>query len=241
MDISVGIFLLVASFIGSFIQRVCGFGFGIFIMTILPHLLTTLQEATALSGFLSLIQSSVVLAFTYKHLNIKNLIGIFVVFCITSFFAIKLIETTDTDNLKIILGCVLIILAVYFLLFSNKINVKPTIKWQFPLGSLSGFMGGLFGMHGPAAVIYFLSSEKTKESYLAVAQAYFVATNIYMSAIRAGNGFVTSEVGIGLLWALPGIFVGITIGKKVFNKINSSILKKIIYFYMILAGIILIV
>ena len=98
-------------------------------------------------------------------------------------------------------------------------------------------MGGLFGMHGPAAVVYFLSSEKSKEHYLAIAQAYFVITNIYMSFFRAEYGFVTSNVGFALLYALPGIFLGIYFGKKVFDKINSQTLKKVIYYYMILAGI----
>lgn len=236
-----GILILTASVSGSFIQRVCGFGFGIFIMTILPHLLTSLPEATALSGFLSMIQSSLVLISVYKHLHIKNLIGIFVVFCITSFFAIRFVGSTDNRVLEIILGSVLICLAVYFLFFSKQNNVTPTLKWQIPLGSLSGIMGGLFGMHGPAAVAYFLPSEKTKENYLAIAQAYFVITNIYMSIIRAGNGFVTSNVGYGLLWALPGIIIGIYLGKRVFDKVNPDLLKKIIYFYMIVAGIIQII
>jgi len=230
--------IFVSSLAGSFLQRVCGFGFGIFIMTILPYLMPSYQEATALSGFLSLIQSGIVLVSVRKFLNIKNLYGIFLSFCVFSFFAIKFVSVSDGGFLRIILGVVLILLAMYFLLFSKKAAVKPNLKWQISLGGLSGVMGGLFGMHGPAAVVYFLSSEKSKENYLAIAQAYFVITNIYMSFFRAGYGFVTEEVGFALLYALPGISLGIFFGKKVFDKINSQTLKKIIYYYMILAGII---
>ncbi|MBQ3656068.1 MAG: sulfite exporter TauE/SafE family protein [Bacteroidales bacterium] len=229
------IFLL--SFAGSFVQRVCGFGFGIFIMTILPYLMPTYQEATALSGFLSLIQSGLVLITIRKYLNIRNLYVIFPSFCVFSFFAIKFVSVSDDGVLKIILGTVLILLAVYFLFFSKRAVVTPTLKWQVSLGGLSGIMGGLFGMHGPAAVVYFLSCEKSKEHYLAIAQAYFVITNIYMSFFRAGYGFVTANVGLSLLYALPGIFLGIYFGKKVFERINAQTLKKIIYYYMILAGI----
>lgn len=229
--------IFLSSFAGSFVQRVCGFGFGIFIMTILPYLMPSYQEATALSGFLSLIQSGLVLISIHKYLNIKNLYVIFLSFCVFSFFAIKFVSVSDESILKIILGIVLILLAMYFLFFSKNAAVTPTLKWQISLGGLSGIMGGLFGMHGPAAVVYFLSSEKTKENYLAIAQAYFVITNIYMSFFRAEYGFVTSTVGFALLYALPGIFLGIYFGKKVFDKINSQTLKKIIYYYMILAGI----
>lgn len=229
--------IFMSSLAGSFVQRVCGFGFGIFIMTILPYLMPSYQEATALSGFLSLIQSGLVLATVHKYLNIKNLYVIFLSFCVFSFFAIKFVSVSGDDILKIILGVVLILLAMYFLFFSKNAAVRPTLKWQISLGGLSGVMGGLFGMHGPAAVVYFLSCEKSKENYLAIAQAYFVITNIYMSFFRAGYGFVTPDVGRALLYALPGIFLGIYFGKKVFDKINSQTLKKIIYYYMILAGI----
>nr|MCR5454027.1 sulfite exporter TauE/SafE family protein [Bacteroidales bacterium] len=113
-----------ASLSGSFIQRVCGFGFGIFIMTILPYLMPTYQEATALSGFLSLIQSGIVLISVYKHLNIKNLYVIFLSFCVFSFFAVRFVSKSDDGFLRIILGVVLISLAVYFLFFSKKATVK---------------------------------------------------------------------------------------------------------------------
>jgi uncharacterized membrane protein YfcA len=229
--------IFLSSFAGSFVQRVCGFGFGIFIMTILPYLMPSYQEATALSGFLSLIQSGLVLISIHKYLNTKNLYVIFLSFCVFSFFAIKFVSVSGDGILKIILGIVLILLAIYFLFFSKNATVKPTLKWQISLGGLSGLMGGLLGMHGPAAVVYFLPSEKSKEHYLAIAQAYFVITNIYMSFFRAEYGFVTSNVGFALLYALPGIFLGIYFGKKVFDKINSQTLKKVIYYYMILAGI----
>nr|MCR5454750.1 sulfite exporter TauE/SafE family protein [Bacteroidales bacterium] len=162
-------------------------------------------------------------------------------FCVFSFFAVRFVSKSDDGFLRIILGVVLISLAVYFLFFSKKATVKPELKWQVSLGGLSGVMGGLFGMHGPAAVVYFLSSEKNKEGYLAIAQAYFVITNIYMSIFRAEYGFVTPTVGYSLLYALPGIFLGIFFGRKVFDCINQHTLKKIIYIYMIIAGIIQIV
>ena len=38
----------------SFVQRTTGFGFGIFIMTLLPFLMSSYGEATALSGLLAI-------------------------------------------------------------------------------------------------------------------------------------------------------------------------------------------
>ena len=237
MEISVCVLVGLLALAGSFIQRVCGFGFGIFIMTMLPYLMPSYQEATALSGLLSLMQSSVVLCTMWRHLRIRNMVGVFLSFCVFSFFAIRFVSVAGDGVLKVFLGCVLILLGLYFLLFSSRVRVTPTPKWQISLGALSGTMGGIFGMHGPAAVVYFLNSETTKEGYLAVCQAYFVVTNIYMSVFRAGSGFMTVAVGAGVLVSLVGIGLGVWIGSRVFDRIPQDTLKRIIYFYMILAGV----
>ncbi len=241
MEISICVLVGLLSLAGSFIQRVCGFGFGIFIMTMLPYLMPSYQEATALSGLLSLLQSGVVLCTMWRHLSWRNLVVIFLSFCVFSYMAIRLVSVAANGELRVILGCVLILLGLYFLVFSRRVRVSPTAGWQISLGALSGTMGGLFGMHGPAAVVYFLNSEKTKEGYLAICQAYFVVTNIYMSVFRAGSGFMTPAVGAGVLVSLVGIGLGVWMGSRVFSRINQLTLKKIIYFYMMAAGVLAIV
>ena len=54
----IAIFLL--SIGASFVQRTTGFGFGIFIMTMLPFFLPTYGEATILSGLLAITTSAVI-------------------------------------------------------------------------------------------------------------------------------------------------------------------------------------
>ena len=54
----IAIFLL--SIGASFVQRTTGFGFGIFIMTMLPFFLPTYGEATTLSGLLAITTSAVI-------------------------------------------------------------------------------------------------------------------------------------------------------------------------------------
>ena len=56
MNIPIDIFLL--SILASFIQRTTGFGFGIFIMTVLPLLMPSYGEATTLSGLLAMTTSA---------------------------------------------------------------------------------------------------------------------------------------------------------------------------------------
>lgn len=225
----------------SFVQRVCGFGFGIFIMTMLPYLCPSYGEATTLSGLLSAAQSLYVLLFMWRLIDWKRMWVILCTCIVFSYVAIQFVAVATEGILKILLGIVLIVLSIYFLFFSGRIQAKPTIPLQLSMGSLSGIMGGLFGMHGPPAVIYFLAVEEDKNRYMAICQAYFLITNIFMTFFRAQNGFLTAFVGWSWLYACVGVVFGSFLGKLVFDKMSSEKLRTIIYIYMIFSGIVAIV
>ena len=106
------------------------------------------------------------------------------------------------------------------------------------MGSISGIMGGLFAMQGPPAVLYFIAAENEKEKYMAMTQTYFLFGNIFMSIVRAINGYLTFAVAQGWLYACIGIVIGGFIGNKVFEKVQTKTLRKIVYGYMAISGIV---
>jgi uncharacterized membrane protein YfcA len=228
--------LISACTAASFIQRVSGFGFGIFIMTILPLLMPSYGEATTLSGILSSLQSLYVLASLWKHVKWKRLLPILAAFIVSSYIAIQFVSYVSDTNLKQILGGVLIIMSIYFLFISERISIRPTTTMQFSMGSLSGILGGLFAMQGPPAVLYFVASERDKTKYMSMTQGYFFIGNIAMTLFRAGEGYLTHDVGMGTLYASAGIVIGTLIGKFVFDKISAPLLRKIVYAYMAASG-----
>jgi uncharacterized membrane protein YfcA len=228
--------LISACTAASFIQRVSGFGFGIFIMTILPLLMPSYGEATTLSGILSSLQSLYVLASLWKHVKWKRLLPILAAFIVSSYIAIQFVSYVSDTNLKQILGGVLIIMSIYFLFISERISIRPTTTMQFSMGSLSGILGGLFAMQGPPAVLYFIASERDKTKYMSMTQGYFFIGNIAMTLFRAGEGYLTHDVGMGTLYASAGIVIGTLIGKFVFDKISAPLLRKIVYAYMAASG-----
>lgn len=230
------ILLILACSIASFIQRVSGFGFGIFIMSILPLLMPSYGEATTLSGILSALQSLYVLINIWKYTKWKQLLPILTAFLISSYIAIQFVTYVSDTHLKQVLGGVLITLSIYFLFVSERINIRPTVSMQLSMGTLSGVLGGLFAMQGPPAVLYFVASEREKISYLAMTQGYFFIGNIAMTLFRAQEGYLTSDVGIATIYASAGIIIGTLIGKSVFEKISTTILRKIVYAYMAISG-----
>lgn len=228
--------LLLMSFGAAFIQRVSGFGFGIFIMTALPFLLPTYGEATALSGLLAAVTSIIIVAREWRHLAWKRLILILLTFLVISYFAVGWVSCGSEILLKRLLGAVLIVAAVWFAFLKDRVKLPTTWPAQLAMGSLSGVMGGLFGMQGPPAVLYFVATNHTKESYIAMAQTYFLVGNLFMTYYRFRAGFVTPTVCHAWLCAVPAVLVGTWVGSLVFKRISLPVLRTVIYFYMALTG-----
>lgn len=233
--------LILITTIGSLIQRVTGFGFGIFAMMFLPYFFGSYGEANALSGLLSFVSCFVVCISFIKLINWKNLLLPAAACIVTSYFAVIFMAGQNDNTLRIMLGVFMIILSVYFVFFSNKIHIKPSWYGGLIAGSISGILSGLFAMGGPPVVIYFMESEKDVKHYIATIQAYFLITNIFNTIIKASAGFVTANVLVFWCIGAVGMLAGIYFGNKVFCKLDAGLIKKLVYLMMAVSGIVNIV
>ena len=236
-SIVLSIFLL--SIGASFVQRTTGFGFGIFIMTMLPFLLPSYGEATTLSGLLAITTSAVIVWKLRGFITWKRLWPILLTFIIVSTIAIFALTRIEDHILKQILGVALILISIYFAVFSQKIKLPTTKKVQVGAGTMSGLMGGFFGMQGPPAVLYFIQSEPTKEHYMAMAQTYFLIGNVMMTFVRAYNGFLTTTVLTDYCFGIGGVILGTSLGAYVFKHIPNHIFRYIVYAYIAVSGVII--
>lgn len=237
MENMIEIFLLAVG--ASFIQRTTGFGFGIFIMTLLPFLMPSYGEATALSGLLALTTSAIITFRMRRFITWKRLIPILVTFIAISSVAICLLSRIHDDVLRKILGIVLMITSIYFAFFSSRIKIKTTLPYQIGAGSISGIMGGFFGMQGPPAVLYFISSEPDKNHYMGMVQTYFLIGNTMMTIVRASNGFVTATVGRCYVFCLAAVVIGTLLGSWAFKRIPGRIFPYVVYSYIGISGLII--
>lgn len=225
----------------SFVQRTIGFGFGIFIMTALPFLMPSYGEAVTLSGLLSLTSATVVMIKYVKFVNWRRLLPIVAAFVVFSSAAIILLDKIEGRSMRMILGVMLLIISLYFSFFKAKLQkiIRPTAEWQLGVGTASGVMGGLFGMHGPPVVLYLVASESDKDHYMGMIQTYAVITNIVMVIVRAWNGYVTPAVGSTFLYALSGLAVGVLAGNWAYKRIPNRIFTYLVYAYIGISGIII--
>ena len=238
-QITIWCIIAAVSMTGSFIQRVTGFGYGIFTMIFFPSFLASYGEANILTGMVSLISTFAVVIPLFKHVDWKSIVAPVIGCMISSYLAVKFMQGQSDGMLKLLLGIILILLSIYFFLFSSKIHFNPSIPAGLIVGLLSGIMNGLFSMGGPPVVVYFLGiSKDDPKKYVATIQAYFLVTNIYSFAVKAGAGYLTMDVWKIFPFAVAGMAIGVFIGKRVFDKLNAGILKKCVYAFMAVSGIV---
>ncbi len=231
------ILLLFFAMLSSFVQRTTGFGFGVVMMTMLPHIMPDYGEATGLSGIMTCTMALVPALRLRAYVRLKKLLPILITCLIVSFFAVKVLTVVDGASLKKVFGWVLLAVSLYLFFVSEKVRLRPTLPAQLSMGFLSGVLGGMFAMQGPPAALYFMvSSEGSKEEYIALTQWYFVIGNIAMTLYRADSGFITPMVGSCWLISLPAILLGLWVGSKVSRRMNIATLKKVVYAFLAAAG-----
>ena len=237
MELTASMFGLVAiaCFLAVFIQRVSGFGYGIIVMMFYP-LALEFGEATALSGMGALVTACAIAYTMRRSLNVKKVLLPLIPYSLIGYLAIVFVKNAGSNLLMLMLGFALCAMSIYFAFFSGKIQIRPTAKNALISGSIGGVLSGLFSMGGPAMVVYFLSCSDSKDEYLANIQFVFVLSNIITAIGRMLNGFVTQRVLWLMIPACMAMVLANFVGAKVYNRISTEKLRKVIYGVVGLCG-----
>lgn len=227
--------LFLTSFVSAFIQSTTGFGYAIMFMAISPYFLPY-NVASALSLTTSPVGNVANVVRRIRMVNWKQVIIPMVFATISTYTAIELTKSLELATMRRILGVLLFFLAIWFVFFSKKVKIKPTLLNCAIAGFISGTGGGLFSISGPPMVLYYLSALKNKEEYMATIQTYFFFNNLVTIAMRIITGTFPSISLFMFIATVIGLLGGVTLGTKVYAKLNGEAMKKYVYGFMALSG-----
>lgn len=219
------------------VQALTGFGAGIVQMLFFPMMMPLLN-ASALSGVVTLAQT-LGMAWQYRrHIRKDLLVAPAIFYAAASGLALSFADQVDTSVMLKIFGVFLILLSVYFTCFSGRIRVKASMPTAAVCATLSGIVGGVFGIGGPPMVIYYLSALEDKREYLGTIQAFFCFTNTYTLIIRLIKGYYTAELLLPTVIGAAAILLGQLLGGKIQSKINGDTMRKLVYAFLGVTGVI---
>lgn len=240
IEITQVILIILVGMGAGLVQRVSGFGLGIFAMLFLPHFVSTHTAAATISCLFSCGTSTYNAVKYKKYIPIKIILPLICAALVTIPIAVRCSVLISGKIFEMFLGVVLIFLSIYFLFFNDCVTVKPTLKNSLIAGSVGGALNGLFSTGGPPIVLYLTHAVEDNMIYFAGIQFYFAVTNIYATVLRIINGVVSGGLLVYAAIGFCGCMIGDLIGKGIFNKLDVKKLKRIIYVGMIISGVMLI-
>lgn len=230
------IFILIV-LVASILQTSTGFGFSILATPFLLFLFEPL-EAIQLNLLLSLVISSVLILKIRQDIDL----GILKRFVIGSTAAlpvgILIFALLDMRQLK--LGIGLFLLAVTILLLFN-FRIALTKSKDLVVGGISGALTASIGMPGPPILVYFSGADTLKEKVRATTLAFYLF--IYSASLIIQVLFVGTAKSIWVAggYGLPIVVVGLFLGQRLFNRINQTAFRFIMYAILLITGVYLLV
>ena len=229
--------LVAAAAVGAgIVQTVTGFGAGIFLMLFLPFFFDMLAAPAVSSAICLTLSTSLAWQFRRKILwNVCLLPTL--VYMAGSMWAIGMVKSMDMELLTLAFGVFLILLSIYFLLFSSRLTLRANRLTASICATISGVTSGLFGIGGPLMAIYFVSATEDKESYIGSIQFLFAATSVLNLFARILSRIYTIDLIPITILGFVGIMTGKKIGLYILNILDPDLMKKLVYFYVGISGV----
>jgi uncharacterized membrane protein YfcA len=174
-----------------------------------------------------------------KQLNWRLILSIFLMLAVGAVLGVILLERINTFLLKKIIGIAILIFSLIILFQSNntpKDHSKFLKMLKYPLGFISGFLGGLIGITGPPLIIYM------KMLY---PKDFFRTQLIGIFFLGAGWRFILFQINqipmhipigrIGIYFAV--MLLALWVGTKVHVKVNENLFNKIVAILILIPAI----
>lgn len=211
--------------VAAILQTSSGYGFSI-IATPFLLFIFNLIDAIQINLLISLCLSITLLRSIWDDTDfklVKQLIWSSIVGLPIGIFILLYLEV---QLFKISIGIVLFILTI---LLICRWSVTQTTGKTYVTGSLSGMFTTAFGMPGPPLLVYFASTQMSKETLRATTLVFYLWIYFISFIIQWITVGVTKHVWISTAQAIPFLVIGLMIGQYIFTKMNSSIFKWMTY------------
>ena len=232
--------IILGSFAAGMIQISVGFGAAVLLMSIFPYCFDMITAA-AISGVICLYISGRMVWQYRKSIDWHVILTPTVCYAATNIIMIRLLGALDLRLLTIAFGGFLIILSLYYLFFSKKATIQGTRLTTIGCSLISGACAGLFGVGGPMMALYFLAVLDTWDRYMGCLQMLFVVANVVSLITRISSGIYTVGLIPATVVGILFVSIGAWVGNSITQKLNADTLRKIVYLFVGISGIVTIV
>jgi hypothetical protein len=221
-------------FFGAFVQSSIGFGFALIAMPVLVSILGIQIAAPMVAVAALLVQITILLRYhqaldlhVVKHLTVAAIIGIPI--------GVLAARRIDGDIVNKILGLVVAGYALYAL-FAPSLPDLAGKAWAYLCGFTAGILGGAYNTGGPPVVIYGNSRGWPPDAFKGNLQGFFFINGLIVIAVHGLSGNLTGDVFQNILYALPGLILGLGAGFLFSKRLDPQLFSKIVLVALVFLG-----
>lgn len=230
-----------------FLKGLTGFGPALIFIPV-AALIFEPHSIIVASSFLDLIAGVILWRTVRSVQSIPFLLGIVTAMVMGTVVGVYLLSSFPTETLRNLLGIVVFILGLWFAVFRSKTSFDQ-LQEHLPgkcnrkdigYSALAGISGGLFGISGPP-IIWHLGKQYQMNAFRDLLIVFFVFAAISRIVSFSVAGMVTHEAVMYVIAGVPGLFIGLYFGTKVFLKIDEATFSKSVGAALIAFAILLVI
>jgi len=224
-------------FVGSAVQGVLGFGFGMLSMSFVVMLFPTefpMQKAVPLvTGYALLINSALVYRLRasvvlggLRPILLGGLMGVPM--------GVMLLKRVDEGPLLLTLGVVMIVHVAWALRQADPSALNPGRLWAVLAGCCAGALGASLGTAGPPVVMYGSTKPWDKNQLRGTLQAFFLVCCIVQMTLYAvltdedGGRLMTMQLLRYNIVLAPVVALGGLLGLSLSHRLNQEVFRKLV-------------
>ncbi len=217
------------------LQSTIGFGSAMVAMPLLSPLLG-IQTAAAIVGLVSVAFSILVVIIDRRQINWRQSWQLMLASLAGVPFGLLLLRNVPERAVLFGLGTILVGYGL-FGLTSARLKLRGENWMAWPLGFVSGVLGGAYNTNGPPLVVFGTLQQWPPQQFRATLQGVFFTTGIAIAAGQGGAGFWTPAALQTTAWAAPGVLTAALLGRWLNTRIPHAAFTKIVHGMLIALGI----
>jgi hypothetical protein len=240
MDAPVSLLLVLGIiFISTFIRGLSGFGNALIAMPLLT-LIIGIQQATPLVGLASETIAVIMLAQNWQHVDVRAAWRLLLASLLGIPPGVLLVARAPEGLVTALLGIFLLLFGVY-----NLLNLRlPALRWPglvYPVGFLSGILGGAYNTNGPPIIVYGMLARWPPEQFRATLQGYFLCSGVFIVLGHAWQGLWTAQVLWLYVYSLPPLLLAVVLGSRLHLMLPRQQFERLISVLLMMMGLVLII
>lgn len=180
-----------------------------------------------------------------KHVewfHVRRLLPYFLIGVLAGWWAFDFFQPVDRARaLKVLIGVILLAMTVLRLFARSVFRFDGSVEIPNFLGPIFGIIGGMATMlanaAGPIAQVYLLAMKLPKYAFIGTSAWLFLIVNLCKVPLMCELGILNREVFYVSVWLFFPAVLGALIAPRIVRYIRQDWFERMIWFFIVIAGV----